>query len=1229
MIKTLSKEVQAQLRSGIAIFSLQQCVEELVLNSIDAGATCIAVKVDIEACKVQVIDNGSGMSQEDVEKVGIRYCTSKCDSLEDLDNLRFYGFRGEAIASIATLAALVEISSRTKLSVKTYVKTFTEGKGMDVYEAQDTRPSAGTTVLICNFFHNMPVRRKRMDSVLEVERLRQRVEAISLMHPAVSFTVKKDCSGTMLVQLPKARNTYYRFVQIHGLARAQKLSEVNYSYKQFQFTGHIGREGHYNNSLQFLFVNSRLLLKTRIHKLLNCLLRKLSSSNVPNNSPNAPSLISSPKQRGATDLHGVYVINIKCQYSEYDVCLEPAKSLIEFKDWESVLICVEEGVKAFLTKENLVSELSASEVQTFESVFGGSTSSPSQTTKAQACHRNSEDDQIDTGPSGSTTEAENNKAEVVDDQEVQSFEPVIEQASSNTESRAGSDQEPERDVQSCDADGPLLPSSVSGLQIDSTNQSMLEDDQDAQDLGLIDDDLPLSVNNNEMIYSANSKIAMVDHKEAQDSLGRFTKPNLHCAPKRTFSLLHARDTESGVGPKIAKVTPCRKLTLSFETGSLDKFKRMYGKGAETTRQGTAAQITDGLCPTVSRTFERSGLPALQESNSLLRLEDEQVEKTNPLSKDSPLTLSAYTELKGSSSLSTRSRISLAAKLSNLQCDKVPSKEPPEGNVRDPQIEETPIIETLPSSLSQNIDSVEKFSHQDNFERSDGSPKQTVTVRNSGTNDSSEDGHPDEPTFTAPHGHDPSTPASTSTNGGTRLTSKITTSPEPAIPSGQIINPASQHDLVPSKTANKDQAPDERQVRESDGLIPVSSDWLTHYDDSLGKLVYINQVTGFSKYEAPSVEETPVPCTTDVTNMAVCVVSKTGFEYRCYPFQTDIVLPFLPKPRAERALSSSIDGRDEQDKGPGSLSALFSEWNNPVFVRPPQVAIDVSSAQAEGLAVKIHNILFPYRFTKDMIHSMKASTSFSKLVIHQVDKKFLACLLNTTGQNGTSETSESGGNLLVLVDQHAAHERVRLEGLLTESYEDDPDTPGKKRLCSSSVSPPLEISVTEEEMRLLRLYQPFLRDLALEICFPQTEESHVLLERLPACFIEKENTEQRRGRRSVIKSIAEEYLREHIEFLHTAGRVRSTLPLTVHNVLASQACRGAIKFNDVLSKEECCSLVGSLSSCQLPFQCAHGRPSIVPLADLLHLNDEQVSSVLHMFCFLGRITLSVLQFYSRT
>ncbi|XP_060793504.1 DNA mismatch repair protein Mlh3 isoform X2 [Neoarius graeffei] len=1092
MIRSLSKEVQSQLRSGVAIFSLQQCVEELLLNSIDAGATCVAVKIDIEACKVQVIDNGSGMDQENMERVGIRYCTSKCSSVEDLDNLCFYGFRGEAIASMVTMATVVEITSRTKTSVKTFVKRFHEGKASDVFEAQTTRPSAGTTVLICNFFHNMPVRRKRLESVLEVERVRQRVEAISLMHPSVSFTVKRDCSGTLLVQLPKARNSYYRFVQIHGLNRAQKLREVSYTLGQFEMTGHVGREGHYNNSLQFLFVNGRLLLKTHLHKLLNCLLRRLSS--VQTNNSNVSGVLSSPKQKGSADLHGVYVINIKCPYSEYDVCLEPAKSLIEFKDWDSVLLCIEEGIKMFLAKENLVSECSASDIQS----FGNKESSPGENRNIEYTERLSVPEKTDIGQD----------------------EEMPEPAQSNTESQPNSDSDPEKEVVNNDA-------------IDEPLQKMLENDQNKPCTDGNDNTSPLCVGSHKITHCENSRIAVINHRVACDSLRRFTEPD-PCVQKRKLTLLHAQSHTHGCeyGPKIARVTPRCKLTLSFETGSLDKFKRMFGKEVEMKPQTINTQSSDVLCPTDS--FDSS---ALNTSNNIVcsgsvPVEDVGVDRA--LFKDS----SVFKNLKCSSA-SKRNRVSLATKLSR--------------KVEHEDTKNMHITDALPKPVPQDTDSLEKFPNS-----------LSVVVNNdvfskcsesSVTTEPHEDNRSDEPSFTTPSGQEMSPSASTSTTEDAELT-KNTTSPQPDNPQGQIVDPTSQHDLLPSKTGNEEQTANESQGHEIHETKPASSDWLTHYDDSLGKLVYINQVTGLSKYENPSLKETQVPCSTNLTNMAVSVVSKTG---------------------------------------PSSLSTLYSEWNNPVFVRPPQVAVDVTSGQAEGLAVKIHNILFPYRFTKEMIHSMK--------VIHQVDKKFLACLINTTVEN-TTESSENEGNLLVLVDQHAAHERVRLEALVTESHEDDPDAPGKKRLCSSSVSPPLEIHMTEEEIRLLRLYEFSLRDLALEISFPQTEQSHVLVERLPTCFVEKENTEKRRGRRSVIKSIAEEYLREHIETLQSTGRVKSSLPLTVHNVLASQACHGAIKFNDDLSKEECCSLVASLSSCQLPFQCAHGRPSILPLADLLHLEDEQ-------------------------
>ncbi|NWI11251.1 MLH3 protein, partial [Crypturellus soui] len=124
----------------------------------------------------------------------------------------------------------------------------------------------------------------------------------------------------------------------------------------------------------------------------------------------------------------------------------------------------------------------------------------------------------------------------------------------------------------------------------------------------------------------------------------------------------------------------------------------------------------------------------------------------------------------------------------------------------------------------------------------------------------------------------------------------------------------------------------------------------------------------------------------------------------------------------------------------------------------------------------------------------------------------------------------------------------------------------------------------------------LEDLGLELSFPETNHSLVLVGKVPLCFIEREANELRRKRQPVAKSI--------VQLVQTTGGARGTLPLTFLKVLASQACHGAIKFNDSLTLEESCQLIEALSSCQLPFQCAHGRPSMMPLADIDHLQEEK-------------------------
>ena len=84
IVRPLQEDVRSYLRSGVAITSLTQCVEELVLNSLDAGSTSITVRIDIPNFRVQVSDNGSGIAFEDLNRVGGRYMSSKCHDLKDL-----------------------------------------------------------------------------------------------------------------------------------------------------------------------------------------------------------------------------------------------------------------------------------------------------------------------------------------------------------------------------------------------------------------------------------------------------------------------------------------------------------------------------------------------------------------------------------------------------------------------------------------------------------------------------------------------------------------------------------------------------------------------------------------------------------------------------------------------------------------------------------------------------------------------------------------------------------------------------------------------------------------------------------------------------------------------------------------------------------------------------------------------------------------------------------------
>uniref|UniRef100_A0A8C7E5X8 MutL homolog 3 n=1 Tax=Naja naja TaxID=35670 RepID=A0A8C7E5X8_NAJNA len=658
-----------------------------------------------------------------------------------------------------------------------------------------------------------------------------------------------------------------------------------------------------------------------------------------------------------------------------------------------------------------------------------------------------------------------------------------------------------------------------------------------------------------------------------------------------------------------------KLSCHSKLGSLDRFRKYYGnlkrnasiKGTEINSneapvysKSMASDRTDlqKICETPTKEYIESNNKGC---NCLLRLEKSQHSPEENLSIRKAFSSSTITEYSekvrksGSGSNCTRT---LASKVSRMkECDQdVISTEPIDKSSAQTEVCSGPEVKNIQHLISRSTHS------QSTYKKSQHCPsiREEETESNWFATASDKQGNSmgtlNARAETVSHCFiDTDGEYTISQNRHSVLCNKVDTdsSCEDSSIMGEFTKQAAKCNELRSVNVpgNMEKNTDDSSASEKPKFSP--SEWFYKFDASLGRMVFINKMSGLSSYTAPP-EESSVACTKDLSTIAVNVI-ENGFQCRCHPFRSEVVVPFLPNAQKERSLESQ-DYRDAQEE---SLQGLLSEWDNPVFAQYPEVALDVSSGQADTLAVKIHNILYPYRFTKKMIDSLQ--------VLNQVDNKFIACLINTR----EDENEHADGNLLVLVDQHAAHERVRLEQLITDSYDKQHEAQGKKKLLASTLSPPLEIDVTEDQRRLLWCCHKSLENLGLELLFPKNNLSQILVGKVPLCFMEKEANELRRGRHSVTKRIVQELIQEQIELLQTTGGSQVTLPLTIMKVLASQACHGAIKFNDTLTFDESCHLMASLSCCQLPFQCAHGRPSMLPLADVDHLQQESQVSTEHV------------------
>ncbi|GIL17783.1 MAG: DNA mismatch repair protein MutL [Oligoflexia bacterium] len=190
-IQTLNSEVVDQIAAGEVVERPAHMVKELVENSLDAGATEIHVEFSDGGRSVIVTDNGSGIHPEDLKKALDRHATSKIHLSEDLWKLKTFGFRGEALASIAAVSRL-SLSSKVSNQKKGYQIQSDFGKASD---PDQVGHSQGTRIQIEDLFENIPARLKFLKSAsAESSQIKTVLKALALANPQVEFKVTQDQS---------------------------------------------------------------------------------------------------------------------------------------------------------------------------------------------------------------------------------------------------------------------------------------------------------------------------------------------------------------------------------------------------------------------------------------------------------------------------------------------------------------------------------------------------------------------------------------------------------------------------------------------------------------------------------------------------------------------------------------------------------------------------------------------------------------------------------------------------------------------------------------------------------------------------------------------------------------------------------------------------------------------------------------------------------------------------
>ena len=327
-IRVMSENLANKIAAGEVVEKCASVLKELVENSIDAKSTSIKVNLKNGGLEeIKVTDNGIGMDKEDATMAFLRHATSKIYKDDDLYFIETLGFRGEALASIASVSE-VDLITCNKL-----VGTHVHLKGGSVLSVLDAPLKEGTQITISNLFYNTPARLKYLKSeTTELNNCIKYIENLALSNPDISFSLFNN--ERLILKTSGKGNLLKTIHEIYGLNVSSNMLEINASNDDFLIEGYVSKPSVLKKNRNHLniFVNNRVIKNIEINRAIN-------------------DAYNTYKHEG---FYPITVINIETDPTLVDVNIHPTKQDIKFSKMDELIELLYKTIKKVLYNNLLI-----------------------------------------------------------------------------------------------------------------------------------------------------------------------------------------------------------------------------------------------------------------------------------------------------------------------------------------------------------------------------------------------------------------------------------------------------------------------------------------------------------------------------------------------------------------------------------------------------------------------------------------------------------------------------------------------------------------------------------------------------------------------------------------------------------------------------------------------------------------------------------------------------------